>query len=59
MMYGEKNRKKEHSPSQEEHEEGSDGGSFLDSVHSIMNSIDDLKPLYKKISPFLNQGKSK
>ena len=59
MMYGGKNRKNEHSPSQEEEGEGLGDGSFLDSVHSIMNSIDDLKPLYKKISPFLSQWNSK
>lgn len=55
MMYGGRTRKKEEAPSQEKSESKNEEGSLLDGVHSIMNSIDDLKPLYKKISPFLKQ----
>lgn len=60
MMYGGRTRKNEAAPSQEENHEGkNEGGSLLDGVHSIMSSIDDLKPLYKKISPFLKQWNTK
>ncbi|PFA66411.1 hypothetical protein CN378_14035 [Bacillus sp. AFS015802] len=59
MMYGGRERKKEDSPSREEYNMKADGPSLLDGVHSIMNSIDELKPLYKKISPFLKQLNSK
>lgn len=59
MMYGGRKSNKEDSPSQEEINMTKDSGSLLDGVHSIMNSIDELKPLYKKISPFLKQWNSK
>jgi hypothetical protein len=59
MMYGGRRRNKEDSPSQEEHNVTTDGRSLLEGVHSIMNSIDELKHLYKKISPFLKQWNSK
>ncbi|MGM0841084.1 MAG: hypothetical protein ACQEWE_10170 [Bacillota bacterium] len=55
MMYGGRTLNKEAAPSQENHQGKNEGGSLLDGVHSIMNSIDDLKPLYKKISPLLKQ----
>jgi hypothetical protein len=59
MMYGGLRRNTEDSLSQEEHNRTTEGGSLLDGVHSIMNSIDELKPLYKKISPYLKQWNSK
>ncbi|RBP03658.1 hypothetical protein [Rossellomorea aquimaris] len=55
MMYGGRTLNKEAAPSQEYHQGKNEGGSLLDGVQSIMNSIDDLKPLYKKISPLLKQ----
>ncbi|MGD6957957.1 hypothetical protein ACQCWA_10190 [Rossellomorea aquimaris] len=55
MMYGGRIRKKEAAPSQEKREGSNEGGSLLDGVNSMMNSIDELKPLYKKISPLLKQ----
>ncbi|WP_374056418.1 hypothetical protein [Rossellomorea sp. FM04394] len=55
MMFGGRTHKKEASPSQEKREGSNEGGSLLYGVHSIMNSIDELKPLYKKVSPFLKQ----
>lgn len=55
MMYGGRTRKKEEAPSQEKREGSNEEGSLLDGIHSMMNTIDDLKPLYKKISPFLKQ----
>ena len=59
MMYGRREKNIEDSPSREERHTTADGESLLDGVHSIMNSIDELKPLYKKISPFLKQWNSK
>ncbi|MFC7784713.1 hypothetical protein ACFQWC_09405 [Rossellomorea sp. GCM10028870] len=55
MMYGGRIPKKEAHPSQEKRAGKNEEGSLLDGVHSIMNSIDELKPLYKKISPLLKQ----
>jgi len=55
MMYGGRTRKKEEAPSQEKREGSNGEGSLLDGIHSMMNSIDDLKPLYQKISPLLKQ----
>jgi hypothetical protein len=55
MMYGGRIRNKEAAPSQEKREGKNEERSLLDGVHSIMNSIDELKPLYKKISPLLKQ----
>ncbi|MCA1062043.1 hypothetical protein QTG56_19880 [Rossellomorea sp. AcN35-11] len=54
MMYGERTRNKEASSSQEE-QQSNGGASLFEGVHSIMNSIDELKPLYEKISPLLNR----
>ena len=59
MMYGGREKKIEDSPTREEQNTAADGESILDGVHSIMNSIDELMPLYKKISPFLKQWNSK
>lgn len=59
MMYGRGGKKIEDSPSREEQNSTGEGESLLDGVHSIMNSLDELRPLYKKISPFLNQWNSK
>ncbi|MGM0851889.1 MAG: hypothetical protein ACQEWI_04610 [Bacillota bacterium] len=59
MMYGGRPLKREASPSQEMRKDSNEGGSLFDGVHSLMNSIDELKLLYKKISPFLKQWKIK
>ncbi|MCA1059501.1 hypothetical protein LCL96_11155 [Rossellomorea aquimaris] len=56
MMFGGR-RKNQEVPTLQQGENKTDGGSLLDGVQSIMNSIDELKPLYKKISPFLKNGK--